>query len=180
METWLTAPLPVVLKTIASCVFIFVAILMIVRLYGLRSFAKMSSVDFASTIAVGSILASVAINTDQSLLKGTVALLTIIGFQQFFSYAKRKSDWFEAKAENSPVYLMWEGKILQDNLAGCAVTNADLMAKLREANVFQLQDVKAVIFEPTGDVSVLHGEDYGEVDAEILTGVLPERGEIVN
>jgi len=178
METWLTAPLPVILKTVASCVVIFVAILVVVRLYGLRSFAKMSSVDFASTIAVGSILASVAINTDQSLLKGVVALVTILGFQQLFSYAKRSSDWFENKAENNPVYLMWEGEILTGNLAGCGVTRADLMAKLREANVFRLKDVKAVVFETTGDVSVLHGEDYGAVDEDILTDVVPDPKEV--
>lgn len=178
METWLTAPLPIILKTIASCVLIFAAILIIVRMYGLRSFAKMSSVDFASTIAVGSILASVAINTDQSLLKGVVALVTIIGFQQLFSFAKRSSDWFEDKAENNPTYLMWEGEILKENLAGCRVTQADLMAKLREANVFRLTDVKAVIFETTGDVSVLHGADYGEVDGEILEGVVLEQEEV--
>lgn len=177
MENWLTAPLPVILKTFASCVLIFIAILLVVRVFGLRSFAKMSSVDFASTIAVGSILASIAINADQSLLKGVVALITILGFQQLFSYAKRSSDWFEDKAENNPVYLMWEGEILDENLVGCGVTNADLMAKLREANVFRLKDVKAVVFETTGDVSVLHGKGYGAVDGEILEGVVPNRRE---
>jgi uncharacterized membrane protein YcaP (DUF421 family) len=178
MENWLTAPLPVILKTIVSCVLIFVAILFIVRLYGLRSFAKMSSVDFASTIAVGSILASVAVNTDQSLLKGVVALLTVMGFQQAFSYAKCYSSWFEEKAENKPTYLMWNGEILTDNLTKTGVTRSDLMVKLREANVFQLRNVKAVIFETTGDVSVLHGADYGAVDAEILAGVVPKQEEV--
>ncbi|TXF88225.1 DUF421 domain-containing protein [Neolewinella aurantiaca] len=178
MENWLTAPLPVIVKTIISCILIFIAILVIVRLYGLRSFAKMSSVDFASTIAVGSILASIAINTDQSLLKGAVALLTIIGFQQLFSFAKRYSDWFEDKSENNPVYLMWEGEVLSENLANTGVTESDLMAKLREANVFRLQDVKAVVFETTGDVSVLHKEGSGEVDEKILAGVVPSPAEI--
>ncbi|WP_020571753.1 DUF421 domain-containing protein [Neolewinella persica] len=178
MENWLTAPLPVIFKTIISCLVIFTTIIAIVRLYGLRSFAKMSSVDFASTIAVGSILASIAINTDQSLLKGAVALLTILGFQQLFSYAKRSSDWFENKTENNPIYLMWEGTILHENLASCGVTQADLMAKLREANAFRLQDIKAVVFETTRDVSVLHGKDYGAVDEEILVGVVPDPKEI--
>ena len=178
MENWLSAPPPVILKTFASCVVIFVAILVIVRIYGLRSFAKMSSVDFASTIAVGSILASVAINTDQSLLKGVVALLTIIGFQQLYSYAKRKSDWLERVGENNPTFLMWEGEVLTDNLRKAGVTHADLMAKLREANVFRLTDVKAVVFEATGDVSVLHGKDHGPVDEEILRGVVPNPKEV--
>lgn len=146
-------------------------VLLIVRLYGLRSFAKMSSVDFASTIAVGSILASVSMNTGQSWLKGTVAILCIIGFQQLFSYGKRYFDWLEDIGENQPVMLMKDGVILSDNLRKAGVTQADLMAKLREANVLRLSEVKAVVFETTGDVSVLHGDSEKEVEDCLLEAV---------
>ena len=40
---------------------------------------------------------------------------------------------------------------------------------LREANALQLSQVRAVILEDTGDVSVLHGPE--EVDDELLEGV---------
>jgi len=150
---------------------IMATILIIVRFYGLRSFAKMSSVDFASTIAVGSILASVALNTDQSWLKGTVAMLCILGFQQLFSYGKRHFDWLENIGENQPVLLMQDGKILNGNLQNTGVTHADLMAKLREANVLRLSEVKAVVFETTGDVSVLHGDENLVVEECLLEGI---------
>ncbi len=171
MENWLIASLPIMLKTVASCVMIMSTILIIVRLYGLRSFAKMSSVDFASTIAVGSILASVALNTNQSWLKGTVAILCILGFQQLFSYGKRHFDWLENIGENDPVLLMRRGEILSGNLQRAGVTHADLMAKLREANVLRLSEVKAVVFETTGDISVLHGDEDSVVEECLLEGI---------
>ena len=65
---------------------IFTIIIVITRISGLRTFAKMSSFDFASTIAIGSILASVVMNTDQSLLKGGVALAGIVLFQTLFAF----------------------------------------------------------------------------------------------
>jgi len=37
------------------------------------------------------------------------------------------------------------------------VTEDDVRAKLREANVFNYHEVEAVVLETTGDVSVLHG-----------------------
>ncbi|SEQ47771.1 DUF421 domain-containing protein [Neolewinella agarilytica] len=171
MENWLIASLPIILKTAASCIMIMATILIIVRIYGLRSFAKMSSVDFASTIAVGSILAAVAMNTGQSWLKGTVAMLCIIGFQQLFSYGKRHFDWLENIGENQPVLLMRKGEIFQENMAKSGVTHADLMAKLREANVLRLSEVKAVVFETTGDVSVLHGDEDSVVEECLLEGI---------
>lgn len=171
MENWLYASLPIILKTVASSLLIMVGVLLLIRFYGLRSLAKMSSVDFASTIAIGSILASVAINTDTSLLKGVVAIFVILGFQQLFSFAKRQSDALEELAENNPIFLMKGSTIIQENLDKAGVTHADLMGKLREANVIQFSQIKAVVFETTGDVSVLHGADDLEIEDELLVDV---------
>lgn len=171
MENWLYASLPVLLETAASSVGIMIVVLLIVRFYGLRSLAKMSSVDFASTVAIGSILASVTVNTDTSLLKGGLAMFVILGFQQVFSIIKRQSDAVENLTENNPVFLMRGSTIIQSNLDKTGVTRADLMAKLREANVVRLSEVKAVVFETTGDVSVLHGKDEHKIDDELLENV---------
>ncbi len=172
METWLTAPLPALLKTAASAVIMLSLLLIIVRVNGLRSFAKMSSVDFASTLAIGSILASVTINTQNSIVKGVVAIVFIISFQHLFSKLKRNSNKVEQITENSPKYLMVGSKIIKDNMDTSGITYADLMAKLREANVTDFSQVKAVVFETTGDINVLHGQDDDPIQEEIMTGVV--------
>lgn len=150
---------------------IFSAIMVITRVFGLRTFAKMSSFDFASTIAVGSILASIIINKDQSVLKGVLALVCIIGFQTLFSFFVRKSNWFKKIFTNKPKLLMKNGEIFYDNLKSCNIGEGDLMAKLREANVHKLSEVQAVVFESTGDLSVLHSAELDEVENIILRDV---------
>lgn len=147
---------------------IFTAMIIITRVFGLRTFAKMSSFDFASTIAIGSILASIVINKDQSILKGILALVYIVSFQTIFAFLVRKSDWFGKFFTNKPQMLMKDGKILTENLKKCNVGIDDLMAKLREANVHKLSEVQAVIFESTGDISVLHSADKNDID-DIIT-----------
>ncbi|PPK87141.1 uncharacterized protein DUF421 [Neolewinella xylanilytica] len=171
MENWLTAPWDVILKTIASAIAIFVIIIIYVRIAGLRTFAKMSSFDFASTIAIGTILASTLMNTDSSLLKGAVALGTILGFQQMYTALKIRSKAFADAAENDPVLLMDGSTILYDNLHRTNVSQSDLMAKLREANVLRMSQVMAVVLETTGDISVLHQEGSEPLDDILLEGV---------
>ncbi|OAV43781.1 DUF421 domain-containing protein [Lewinella sp. 4G2] len=172
MENWLISSPATLLITVVSVLIIMSVLLVSIRLFGLRSLAKMSSVDFASTIAIGSILASTMMNTDSSLLKGTVAILATLGFQQVFSKLKRDSDAIEAIAENSPKYLMIGTEIIKENLEASGVTHADLMAKLREANVLRFSEIKYVVFETTGDVSVLHGSQDVTVEEEILKDVV--------
>ena len=64
--------------------------------------------------------------------------------------------------------------ILYDNLHATNMSEEDLMAKLREANVIELSEVKAVILETTGDVSVLHGSSDKDVDAILLQNIRTE------
>ncbi|GGG44119.1 hypothetical protein GCM10011532_30240 [Christiangramia forsetii] len=134
----------------------------------------MSSFDFASTIAVGSVLASVVLSTDHSLFKGAVALAGIIGFQSIFSLLVRKSNMFKRMATNNPLLLMQNGEILYANLKSANVGEGDLIAKLREANVLDYSEVKAVILESTGDMSVLHGDGEKSLHPDLLMGVRKE------
>ncbi|XMO88171.1 YetF domain-containing protein [Algibacter sp. AS12] len=159
------------LLVIISVFAIFSITIIITRIFGLRTFAKMSSFDFASTIAVGSILASIIINKDQSILKGALALVCIIGFQTLFAFLVRKIDLFKNLFTNKPQMLMKDGEIYYENLKNCNVDISDLMAKLREANVHQLSEVQAVIFESTGDISVLHSSNGTNIDPIILSDV---------
>lgn len=171
MENWIYATLPILGKVLITLIVIFSVIILITRISGLRTFAKMSSFDFASTIAIGSILASVVLNTDQSILKGSLALGGIIAFQSLFSFVVRKSKSVQKIVTNTPVALMYDGKILFDNLNKANVGEGDLIAKLREANVIDFDEVLAVVLESTGDMSVLHSSEKSQLQTKLLKGV---------
>lgn len=171
MESWLFASLGDILITGLSVFVIYCVMITVTRISGLRTFAKFTSIDFASTITIGSILASVIMNEGQSLVKGGMALAFVIAFQSIYSYYLRKSKVFEKLFTNCPVLLMENGHILYENLADANMSEQSLIAKLREANVIQMSEVKAVVLEATGDVSVLHGSGDKELEDFLLKGV---------
>lgn len=57
---------------------------------------------------------------------------------------------------------------MHDALRKTCVSEEDLIAKLWEANACHFSEVRAVVLETTGDVSVLHGDD---LDKQRLKGV---------
>jgi len=159
------------LSIILNSVITFIVILVITRFAGLRTFAKMSPIDFASTIAIGSILATTILSSKTSLLNGAFALGTIVFLQIVYGRLMKNFPAFHQLASNKPILLMRNGIILRENLDRSGVSMEDLMAKLREANALKLSNVKAVVFETTGDVAVLHGEGLEDVDDSILIGI---------
>ena len=150
---------------------ILIAALIITRIAGLRTFAKMSSIDFATTIAIGSVIASTILSSKTSLLEGIVALVSIVVIQLGSASLMKSSNWLDKLLTNQPLLLMKDGEILQENLDKSGVSESDLMAKLREANALKFENVKAVVFETTGDISVLHNSDDDPLDSRILLGV---------
>ena len=171
MENWLYANQLIIYKAALSVVAIYLIILIYSRVFGLRTFAKMTSVDFAATIAMGSIFADVIGSTDYSILKGAVALGIIILLQTLYSLFIRKSSLFKKVATNTPYLLMKDGEILHKNLSKANVSIGDLYGKLREANVIEMKEVRAVVFEVTGDISVLHTRGDEPLAPELLEGV---------
>ena len=143
-------------------------VVVLVRINGLRSFSKMTNFDFVMTVAVGSLLASASqTNNWEAFLQAMIAMATLFLVQSVTARMRRQSDTIEAVMQNTPVILMRNGQIIESALAETRVARSDLMAKLREANVLDIQQVKAVVLETTGDISVLHGHHCAD---EILEG----------
>ena len=156
-----------VVATIAYVVVIFVT-----KHVGKRLFAKMSLFDFAIVIAFGSVLAS-GINSRD--LGTTVSGLIILGLLQLvYAVIASRSKFFRDATQNKPTFVMRDGEILHDKLRECNMSLDDLRNKLRGANVTSLSDVKAVVFETTGDVSVITGDASTSIDPFILENVGPD------
>lgn len=156
---WISESWPVLWHAIVSAIVLLIVMTGFVRLNGLRSFAKMSSIDFVTTITIGSVINSSIMSDSNSMVKGALIIGVLLGAQTIFSRLKISTDWFADLSENKPIFLMRDGEFLKDNLVKSNVSRSDVIAKLREANALDLDKVHAVILETTGDISVLHGEN---------------------
>lgn len=172
MKSWIVPSTDALLGVGLSTVGVFFALLLIVRFVGLRSFSKMTGFDFAVTIAIGSMLSAILLTDSPPLLQGIFAVGLLFGLQAIVSFLRSRSSAFTALVDNSPLLLMAHGEVLHDNLRRARVSEDDLRAKLREANVLDPREVRAVVFEATGDISVLHGDPEGPpLDPWLLDGV---------
>jgi uncharacterized membrane protein YcaP (DUF421 family) len=153
-------------------VVVYAGVILATRLHGLRSFAKMSSFDFAMTVAVGSLMATAVVSREPMLLPGLMGIVMFYVLQALVGKLRVRSKAVERLVDNEPVLLMDGSRVLQENLAQAGVTRDDLRAKLREANVLNYTQVRAVVLETTGSISVLHSSDEEEYfDPDLIKAV---------
>ena len=158
-------------ETLVASVLIFVVVIVLTRIIGLRSFAKFTAYDFAFTIAIGSIISS-TLTSSTTIAHGSVAIASLLVLTFIFSYLQRIFPALKSVISNKPLLLMNGSEILHKNLKYARIDKAQLIAKLREANVLDVNQVEAVVLESTGDISVLHkSSPEMKLHKDLLEGV---------
>lgn len=177
LSEWITSGWKEVPMVLLSSILVYSLILLYTRISGLRSFSKMSAADFAMTVAVGSLFGSSIANSKPTVVLAATALASLFAGQWLLATLRQRSGFVNGVIDNRPVLLMHRGTILDENLKRVNVTRGDLFAKLREANALRYDQVLAVVFEATGDVSVLHSDDpQAIVEADFLSDVIGAEG----
>lgn len=168
MERWITTDWPTLGISLFSLVCVYVTVILLTRIFGLRSFAKMSAFDFAMTVAIGSLMASTATSPDKPVFQAIAVFAGLYFLQWLISKLRNRVGFVSKMIDNTPMLLMDGQQILDENLRSANLTRKDLLSKLREANVLNLSQVRAVVFETTGDISVLHSSDDTSLDSTLL------------
>ena len=172
MDTsWIGTSSTAILMVVLSAIGIYVALIFFTRLAGVRTFSKMSSFDFAITVAIGSLIASTILTKSPPLFQAIVAMGTLFVIQMVIA-GFRETSFVRNLVDNKAILLMDGPEMLEPNMRKSKVTRDDLLAKLREANVTQFNQIKAVVMESTGDISVLHHEKKDhQLENELLSDV---------
>ena len=142
---------------------------LLVRIVGLRAFSKMTAFDFVTTVATGSLIAQAGTRTDwTSFFQALAAIAGVFLIQYVLAIARQRSDKVRRLITNRPILLMENGEFLEEAMSASRVSRSSVMEKLRAANVLDFSEVRAVVLETTGNISVIHGEDF---DRRLIEGV---------
>lgn len=144
---------------VVSCVVFYLFTIIVTRVVGLRSFTTFSSFDFLITLSMGALLASTVVSRKVALLEGFTAIFTLFLLQILVSLTRARWSWIKKIIDNQPTLLMENGQVLHDNLRAVRITEDELRAKLRGSNVYNYAQVRAVVLEASGEVSILQQPD---------------------
>ena len=106
-------------------------------------------------VSVGSMIAKIIIDKDHVVFSGIVALIIFTLLTIATSYLNLKSYTARSLINAKTLILVENGRIVDKNIRKLRITINELMMKLREKDVFSLEDVQFAIMESNGQLSVL-------------------------
>lgn len=147
------------LEVVMRSVIMFVIILVTLRASGKRGMKQLSIFELVLIIGLGSAAGDPMFYEDVGIFPALTVFLVIILLYVGITRLTDRFSWFERIMEGQPVYVIQGGKILLDGLNRTGLSREELFAALRLANVEHLGQVKTVLIETSGDVSILFFPD---------------------
>ena len=169
MSDWFTTTWAGAGATAVAVIYVYAAVILGTRMAGLRSFSKMSSFDFAMTVAIGTLVASTALARDPPVIEALIALALLYLLQFVVARLRVRFERFAGWIDNTPVVLIENGRIIDHNLRRVRITHEELRSAIRAAQLPGVSKVAVAVMETTGDISVVPGPE--PVDPDLLRGV---------
>ncbi len=149
-----------IVRVLTLGVVAYCAIVVILRISGKRTLAKMNAFDLVVT-ALGSTLATILLSKGVALAEGIVAIVVLVVLQYAIAALSVRSKLIEKIAKADARYLLRDGSIDKQALKQERVTREEVLCAVRSNGIGDLNDVAAVLLETDGTFSVVSKANAG-------------------
>ena len=145
------SPLELIVRGTAIYWFLFLMLRFVMR----RDLSSVGIADILLLVLLADAAQNAMAGEYRSITDGLVLLSTIAGWDWAIDWVAYRFPALRRALEPPPVRLVSNGRLLAKNLRREYITEPEIMAKLREAGVEDLAQVKAAYLETDGEISVL-------------------------
>ncbi len=107
-------------RTVLIGIAAYAALIAILRVSGKRTLSKMNAFDFVVTVALGSTLATILVDTSVTLAQGALALALLVALQFAITWTSVRVAWVRRIVTGEPALLARHGRCLPDYRTRCS------------------------------------------------------------
>jgi uncharacterized membrane protein YcaP (DUF421 family) len=136
-------------------VFLYVFVLLLLRVMGRRELSSLSPVDLVMLIVLGDAIQQGLTQDDYSVTGAVIAVSTIAALQVGTSYLSFRSRRARRVLEGEPIVILQGGKLLDGNMKRERLTEDEVAEEMRAQQIASFEDVEWGILESNGTISFI-------------------------
>jgi uncharacterized membrane protein YcaP (DUF421 family) len=157
------------LYTALRASFVYVFLLIVVRLLGKREIGNTTAFDLIVALILGEVVDEI-IYGDVTILQGVIAIVVTAIWHLVNSWASFKSQIIDKITGASPTVMVKNGQVQRKNLAKERLNEEELLSELRMmGGIDDIKEVKQATLEPNGKISVIQEDWAKPVQRQDLT-----------
>ena len=149
-ENW-----PKLERVFLMAILAYTALVLLLRISGKRTLAKMNVFDFVFVVALGSALATTILSPNITLTEGVLAVMTLIALQVVLSWVCVRSRSLDKLINGEPTLVFYRGEFLRERMQKERVTEEEFRAAIRNKGLGDLDSANCVVLETDGTFSVI-------------------------
>lgn len=142
-------------------------VILVMRLMGKRQIGQLQPYELVVAIMISDLASVPMQNTGIPIVSGVIPILTILAAQIGISLLLFRSNKARRILSGTPIAMIKEGRIIEENLKKEIFTLNDLLEAVRIAGYSDLSEVREAILETNGELSV-YGYEQGPVPVNII------------
>ena len=146
------------IRIITVGILAYVGLIFFLLTSGKRSLTQLNAFDLVVTVALGSILSTILLNKNVSLLEGLLAFVLMILLQFLLTFTSVRWKKFNKIIKSEPSLLYLNGSFLRETMKKERMSEGDILQSVRNDGIGDLKEVKAIVLENDGSLSVISGE----------------------
>lgn len=153
--------MPIVFVIIIRATLAFFVLLLMARLMGKPHISQLTFFDYATGITIGSIAASMSVDTSVEMISAAVGILVWSGLSIAMEKLVLKNLPARMILQGEPIVVVRNGKLMEEAMARSHYNIDELLAHLRGYQIFDLSKVQEAVLETNGKLSVLIKPEEG-------------------
>ncbi|MEW6223382.1 MAG: YetF domain-containing protein [Chloroflexota bacterium] len=149
------------LDVVARTAIVYLAILVLLRVTGKREVGQLSMLDFVLVLLISNGVQNAMVGDNVTLAGGVAAALTLVALDRGLGLLRDRFPRVRRVVEGEPRLLVRHGTVLRRAMRDESVTQAELLAALREHGLVRVEDVELAVLETTGTISVIPRANAG-------------------
>lgn len=164
------------IDSIFRTLFIYITLLIVMRIMGKREVGQLSPFDLVVAIVLAELAALPMSEKHITLLEGIVPIITLMCAEIALSWLCLKSIAARKLISGKPSIIIANGKIDEAQMRRCRYNIHDLLTQLRDKGVANIADVEFAILETSGRLSVVPKSQRRQVTPEDIHISTPYEG----
>ena len=166
---------------IARTIIIYFLLAFSLRIMGKRQIGELDISELVSTLLISELAAIPIDDPDIPLLNEIIPMLFILSAEIILSTIKNKSAGLKKTIDGTPTYIIYKGRLLQNELTENRISVNELLSEMRAKGIGDIGEIHYAILENNGTLSLLKNSDSPLahpiiIDGEVLKDKLRQNG----
>ncbi len=149
---------------------LFAVVFIVIRLMGKRELSKVQPFELAIIVMISDLASAPMQSRDTQIFSGIIPIVVLLIVYGIFTILIQSSNKVENAICGSPSLVVFKGKILEEELRKQQLTVEELMAQLREKDIYKVQDTAYALLETNGTLNAVKISDaVGQMPLNVIS-----------